>query len=150
VEIRLERSDSSSSLALQAGFFEYVRGRYPGWEPDQIPSADPEELVAPRGAWVVAYLDGEPVGCGGVKGLDPVTGEVKRVFVESQARGRGGGRAVMEALEEHARALGFERLRLDTGDRQAEALALFRSLGYREIEDYNGNPYASYWLEKAI
>jgi ribosomal protein S18 acetylase RimI-like enzyme len=56
----------------------------------------------------------------------------------------------MEALEDAARALGYERVRLDTGDRQPEAFALFQSLGFREIPDYNGNPGASYWMEKDL
>jgi GNAT superfamily N-acetyltransferase len=79
-----------------------------------------------------------------------VTGEVKRVYLAPDARGRGRGRALMEALEEEARGLGLERLRLDTGDQQPEALGLFRNLGFREIDDYNGNPFASYWMEKAL
>ena len=150
VIVRREASDTPASVALQEAFFEYIRRHYPGWEPHMIPSADPDELTPPAGAWVVGYLDGEPVGCAGVKRLDAVTGEVKRVYLAGSARGRGRGRALMEALEEEARALGLERLRLDTGDQQPEALGLFRGLGFREIEDYNGNPFASYWMEKAL
>jgi GNAT superfamily N-acetyltransferase len=150
VVIQRERSDTPGSVALQDAFFEYVRERYPGWEPGMIPSADPDELAPPNGAWVVAYANGEPAGCAGVKRLDGTTGEVKRLFLLPAARGRGAGRALMEELERHARELGFERLRLDTGDRQPEALGLFRSLGFREIGDYNGNPFASHWMEKAI
>ena len=56
----------------------------------------------------------------------------------------------MEALEEAARRLGYERVRLDTGDRQPEALALFRALGFHDVPDYNGNPAASYWMETAL
>ena len=148
--VERQRSDAPHSLALQEEFFEYVRERYPGWEPGMIPGADPADVAPPDGSWVVAYLDGEPVGCAGVKRLDAVTGEVKRVFLRPAARGRGIGRALMAALEADGRALGFERLRLDTGDRQPEALGLFRSLGYREIDDYNGNPFASYWMERAL
>ena len=150
MEIRLERSDTATSLALQEAYFDHIAERYPGWNPGMIPSADPDELTAPNGAWVVAYLDGTPVGCAGVKRLDPTTGEVKRVFVLPDARGRGGARALMEALESHGRELGFERLRLDTGDRLPGALELFRGLGFREIDDYNGNPFASFWMEKRL
>ena len=150
VQIQREPSDSADSLALQEAFFEYVREHYPGWEPHMIPSADPDELTPPNGAWVVARLDGRAVGCGGVKRLDPATGEVKRVYLTPEARGEGRGRALMEALEDEARGLGLERLWLDTGDQQPEALGLFRSLGFREIDDYNGNPFASYWMEKAL
>jgi ribosomal protein S18 acetylase RimI-like enzyme len=66
------------------------------------------------------------------------------------ARGRGLGRRLLRALEEAAAELGWHTVRLDTGDQQPDALALFRSAGYREIPDYNANPYASYWLEKRL
>lgn len=148
--VERESADSPASLELQDEFFEYVRERYPGWEPGMIPSADPAELRPPNGSWVVAYRDERPVGCAGVKRLDAATGEVKRVYLRPEARGLGLGRALMEALEADARTLGFERIRLDTGDRQPEALGLFRSLGYREIDDYNGNPFASHWMEKRL
>ena len=60
------------------------------------------------------------------------------------------GRRLLEQLEAHARELGIERLRLDTGDLQPEALGLFRSSGYAEIPDYNGNTWATYWMEKRL
>jgi GNAT superfamily N-acetyltransferase len=150
VTIEREPSDSAASRELQDEFFEYVRDRYPGWEPGMIPSADPAEVAPPNGSWVVAYADGSAVGCGGVKRLEGAVGEVKRVWLRPAARGRGIGRALMEALESDGRSLGLERLRLDTGDRQPEALGLFRALGYREIDDYNGNPFASHWMEKEL
>jgi hypothetical protein len=46
--------------------------------------------------------------------------------------------------------LGYERVRLDTGDLQPEALGLFHSAGYSEIPDYNGNTWATYWMEKLL
>jgi GNAT superfamily N-acetyltransferase len=150
LSIRPEPADSEVSLALQEDFFTYVRERYPGWEPSLIPSADPAEVAPPVGAWLVAYSGEEPVGCGGIKRLDAATAEVKRVFLRPAARGRGTGRALMRALEDEARRLGYERLRLDTGDQQPEALRLFRALGYREVPDYNGNTFASYWMEKEL
>jgi GNAT superfamily N-acetyltransferase len=148
--IRAEPADSAVSLALQEDFFEYVRERYPGWEPSLIPSADPAEVAPPAGAWLVAYSGEEPIGCGGIKRLDDSTAEVKRVYLRPAARGHGGGRALMQALEEEGRRLGYARLRLDTGDQQPEALGLFRALGYRDVPDYNGNTFASYWMEKEL
>jgi GNAT superfamily N-acetyltransferase len=148
--IRAEPADSEASLALQEDFFEYVRERYPGWGPSLIPSAEPDEVAPPGGAWLVAYAGEEPVGCGGIKRLGDSAAEIKRVFLREDARGRGAGRALMVALEDAARDLGYSRVRLDTGDRQPEALALFRAIGFREIADYNGNPFASYWMEKQL
>jgi GNAT superfamily N-acetyltransferase len=146
----LEASDSPASAELQRAYFADIERRYPGWSPDLIPSADPAEVAAPVGAWVVAYLGAEAVGCGGIKRLDDATAELKRIYLGEPARGRGLGRRLLEQLEAHARELGYERLRLDTGDLQPEALGLFRSSGYVEIPDYNGNTWATYWMEKRL
>ena len=71
-----------------------------------------------------------------------MTGEVRRVS-SARRRGHGAARALLAALAETARDLGYERLRLDTGDRLPEAVQLFRTAGFRDIDDYNGNPYAA-------
>lgn len=145
-----EASDGPVSVALQRAYFADIAQRYPGWSPEQIPSADPAEVALPTGAWVVAYLGTQPVGCGGVKRLDDETAELKRIFLHESARGQGLGRRLLEQLELHARELGYARTRLDTGDRQPHALALFRGAGYAEIPDYNSNPFARYWMEKRL
>ena len=138
------------SHELQRAFFADIASRYPGWDADEGPSADPAELGPPGGAWVVAYLDGRAVGCGGVKAVDDRTGEIRRVFIDSSVRGRGVGRRLLEGLEEQARRLGYRRVRLNTGDRQPEALGLFRSAGYLEVEDFNGYAFAHHWMEKEL
>jgi len=150
LRLALEAADTDASCALQRAFFAEIAERYPGFDPDLGPSADPSELGPPGGAWVVAYLDGRPVGCGGLKGVDGETGEIRRVFLDSRARGRGIGQQVLRELERHARRLGYRRVRLTTGDRQPEALGLFRSAGYGEVADFNGYPFAHCWLEKAL
>ncbi|MEY2442552.1 MAG: hypothetical protein QOJ46_1978, partial [bacterium] len=66
------------------------------------------------------------------------------------ARGHGLGRRLLAQLEQQARDNGYQRLRLDTGDRQPEALGLFLSAGYERIADYNGNTWATYWMEKRL
>ena len=150
IALVLEASDTPVSDALQSAYFADIAGRYPGWHPDLIPSADPAEVAPPVGAWVVAYLGGQPVGCGGIKRLDGESAELKRIYLGEAARGRGLGRRMLEELERHARALGYARVRLDTGDLQPEALGLFRSAGYLEIPDYNGNTWATHWMEKRL
>jgi GNAT superfamily N-acetyltransferase len=146
----MEASDTPVSEQLQRAYFADIASRYPGWSPDLIPSADPAEVAPPVGAWIVAYLDDQPVGCGGVKRLDDASAELKRIYLAAAARGRGLGRRLLETLEQHARELGYERLRLDTGNLQPEALCLFRSAGYEQIPDYNGNTWATYWMEKRL
>jgi GNAT superfamily N-acetyltransferase len=150
IAIVMEASDAPVSVELPRAYFADIASRYPGWSPDLIPSADPAEVAPPVGAWVVAYLDGKPVGCGGIKRLDDASAELKRLYLSASARGRGLGRRLLDELEAHARALGYAVLRLDTGDLQPEALGLFRSAGYQQIADYNGNTWATYWMEKRV
>ena len=150
IALVMEASDTPVSAELQRAYFADIASRYPGWTPELIPSADPAEVAPPLGAWVVAYLDDQPVGCGGVKRLDDTSAELKRIYLAAGARGRGLGRRLLDQLERHARELGYERLRLDTGDLQPEAFGLFRSAGYEHIPDYNGNTWATYWMEKRL
>lgn len=145
-----ERADTPASLAAQRAFFADIAARYPGWSPGDNPSLDPGEVAPPVGAWVVVYRGDEAIGCGGVKRLDARTAEVRRVYVAPSARGLGVGRRLLGELEDQARTLGYECLRLDTGDRQPEALGLFVAAGYRQISDYNRNSWATYWMEKRL
>jgi GNAT superfamily N-acetyltransferase len=145
-----EPLDAAAGSLLIGAFIEEIAPRYPGWKPDIGPSARPEEFVPPLGRFLIAYSGKRPVACGGVKCLDDTTGEVKRLYVVPDARGRGVGRRLLRALEDAAVEFGRRRVRLDTGDQQPDALGLFRAAGYREIPDYNANPCASYWFEKPL
>lgn len=119
-------------------------GRRPGiW-------VEPHELEPPTGAFLLAEDRGVAVGCGGVRTLEPGLGEVKRMFVVRGARRRGIARATLAELERIAGELGHARVRLDTSAVQPEALALYHATGYVEIADYNGNPFATHWFEKAL
>lgn len=113
-------------------------------------SVDAEEMEPPQGAFHVVHLDGEAVACGGVRQLAEDVAEVKRMYVAPTARRRGVARALLTRLEEDARRLGCRSVRLDTGPGMESAIALYRAAGYREIDDYNGNPHAGHWFEKAV
>jgi GNAT superfamily N-acetyltransferase len=114
------------------------------------PSATADQLSPPGGTFVVVFDDGRPVAGGGVKRLSDEVGEIKRMYVVPEARSRGLARVLLGALEDAARELGYARVRLDTGPRQPHARALYESTGYREVEPYNDNPFASYWGEKEL
>jgi GNAT superfamily N-acetyltransferase len=94
---------------------------------------DADEVSDGRGAFLVAYRDGQAVGCGAVRRNDPQVAEIKRMYVAPESRGRGVARHVLTALEAEARQLGVSRLVLETGLRQVEALALYRRAGFVEI-----------------
>jgi GNAT superfamily N-acetyltransferase len=140
LEIRAERSDEEPGRTLLEEFTREVETRYPGSNLDRGPSATPAELAPPGGCFLVAYSGAKPVGCGAVK----------RVYVRPAARGQGISRRLLARLEDAAREAGYTRVRLDTGERQPEAQALFRSSGYVEIPDYNVNPFAALWFEKRL
>ena len=115
------------------------------------PTAPPEQLRPEAGGiCLVGRLDGEPVAVGAVKRLGDEVCEIKRMYVAPEARGRGVARALLVALEDAARSLGYARARLDTGPDQPHAKALYLATGYTEIPDYNGNPDASFWAEKPL
>ncbi len=96
----------------------------------------PASFAPPHGAFLVALLDGVPAGCGGVRRRSGSTGEVKRMYVAPSARGRGVARALLAGLEEAAGGLGLDRLVLETGLRQPEAVALYASSGWTRVSPY--------------
>jgi GNAT superfamily N-acetyltransferase len=106
------------------------------------------ELLGPDDRLLVGRIGGVPVACGAVRALEPGIGEIKRMYVVPDRRGRGLGRRLLEALEAEAAAMGFARLRLDTGDRQTAAIELYRSSGYRPIAPYNDT--ADLWFERDL
>ena len=110
----------------------------------------PDQLAPPQGAWLVGWRGEEAVACGGVRLLSPEVCEIKRMYVDPSARGAGLARRLLTALEDAGVALGARVARLDTGRDMAPAVALYRSSGYAEIEDYNGNPDAGWWFEKTL
>jgi len=106
--------------------------------------------VPPHGAFLVASIDGETVAGGCVKTMAPRVGYLKRMWVAESARGLGLGRRMLEALEAETRALGLTTLRLETNKALHEAIALYRSAGYREVKPFNDEPYATHWFEKRL
>src|SRR5436190_5536985 len=143
----------SPARELIAAMVDEVDGLYGGRldEDPRSPSATPADFAPPGGACVVGYDEERRAVCvGGVKRLDDRTAEIKRMYVLPEARGRGAARALLTALEDAARDLGYVRVRLDTGRDQPHARALYESTGYREIPDYNGNPFATYWAEREL
>ena len=111
-------------------------------EPDHAMLAiDPSEVEPPRGAFLVAWLDGVPIGCAAVRPAptgEQAAAEIKRMFVAPEARGRGVSRALLGALEAAATSFGYRRMVLETGLRQPEAMALYESAGYQPIANYGG------------
>lgn len=151
VDVRPADPTAEPGASLLDAMVEEIAGLYGPGDPAMRGFAvSAAQLSPPDGAFLLVCEDGEAVACGGVKRLDPETGEIKRMFVVPAARSRGHARRLLDGLEAAARELGYQRVRLDTGPKQPHAQALYRAAGYAEIADYNGNPRASFWFEKAL
>jgi putative acetyltransferase len=114
---------------------------------------DPGEVAEGQGAFLVASIDGRPVGCGAVRRLEARTGEIKRMYVAPEERGRGVARAILEALEAEAQQLRLTRLVLETGVRQREAIALYERAGFSHIPpfgEYVASPATSVCMAKEL
>lgn len=150
IEIRRVRGDDPAARALVAAMEADLAPQFGPITPDRTSTVAPEEMVPPGGAFVLVVEEGRPVAGGGVRRLGDGVAEIKRMYVVPDARGRGHGRRLLEALERAAADLGYTRTRLDTAAPLTVALELYRSAGYREIPDYNGNRYATFWGEKTL
>ncbi len=128
---------------------EYVV-RYGGRDSSPV---DPAEFAPPGGLFLVCYLGGTTVACGGWRAPGPDAGpgaEIKRMYVTPAARGRGLARRMLAQLERSARGAGYHRVILETGSRQPEAVELYRSSGYTEIPGYGyyaGSPHSLHFAK---
>ncbi len=138
-EIRDEPYDSSSAQRLIAEVqAEYVV-RYGG--PDDSP-IDASEFAVPDGLFLVGYLDGEPVASGGLRRRGGSDVEIKRMYVVPAARRVGLSRLMLAALEDRARAMGATRVVLETGQAQPEAIRLYQTSGFQQIDGYGHYAHA--------
>jgi GNAT superfamily N-acetyltransferase len=114
--------------------------------PVEIPDFDaeladlPGAYARPQGRLLVARSDGAPAGCVALRPLSGDTGELKRLYVREAFRGRGLARALVRAVIDAARHVGYTRLRLDTHESMGAAQSLYRSVGFREIPAYWDHP----------
>lgn len=121
-----------------------------GFEAARSLPAEPDELRPPRGLLLVATVRGRPIGCGAVKlhGAEPA--ELKRMWVDPEARGLGVGARLLAELEARAAERGATAARLETNRALSEAIALYRARGYTEVAPFNDEPYADHWFEKPL
>ncbi|HWM04852.1 MAG TPA: GNAT family N-acetyltransferase [Actinophytocola sp.] len=122
--------DHPDSVALIAEVQQEYVVRY--GSPDATP-VDPGEFAPPNGLFLIGYLDGGPVASGGWRVHRAGEVELKRMYVSPSVRGRGLARELLAELERTALVAGHARMVLETGFRQPEAIALYRSCGYVEV-----------------
>jgi putative acetyltransferase len=149
IEIGIERPDQPEVAALLESSDAYMASLYPA-ESNHL--LDIASLLQPEVTFIVARIDGRALGCGAVVDSGEGWAEVKRMFVSPAARGRQLGRRLLEQIETIAAERGATKLRLETGGKQPEALALYASWGFVEIGPfgkYRPDPL-SIFMEKPI
>jgi ribosomal protein S18 acetylase RimI-like enzyme len=113
----------------------------------------PGQYAAPAGALLLARVDGQVAGCGGVRPLPevdhPDACEMKRLYVRPAFRGHGLGRLIAQALMDHALQAGYSTMLLDTLDEMEAARGLYQTLGFVEVPPYYFNPIAGAHYLKA-
>lgn len=149
VEIARERPDQPEIVALIRQSDELMQSLYPA-ESNHL--VDIEALARPQVHFFVARENGRALGCGAFVVGEGESAEMKRVFVDPSARGKGIARRLMEGLEAEASRIGVRLMQLETGIRQPEAIALYRRFGYVErgpFGAYKPDPL-SLFMEKRL
>jgi putative acetyltransferase len=145
----VENPDQPEVHALLAASDAYMASLYPAESNHMV---DMHTLSKPEVKFIVARISGRAVGCGAMVQSPEGWAEIKRMFVSPAARGRKVGRQLLEQLEMLASRSGVTALRLETGVKQPEALSLYRSAGFVEIDpfaNYGPDPL-SVFMEKRI
>jgi GNAT superfamily N-acetyltransferase len=138
ITIEREPFDSPTAQALREEQRAELIARY-GF--DSEPGTKPTSADVP--IFLVARSSGDPIGCGGLRPIEPGLVEIKRMYVRPAERGNGFGRLILQALEDEARELGAARVVLETGVAQPESIGLYQQFGYVEIPcfgAYSGEP----------
>jgi GNAT superfamily N-acetyltransferase len=149
--IRPEPPSGAASQALFAEYMELVRERVGSdFVPTERIFATVDDFDGPDAAWFVVYEGESAIACGGLRLIEPGIAEIKRMFVTRSERGRGHARLLLTELEERARAIGAERVRLLTTEVLREARALYASVGYHAVGVAMVEGRVDLWLEKRL
>ena len=140
--------------AVQELLGEYFAMRVHGFPPEmgdyRTVLPEPAAFTPPAGLFMLVTDDDGPVGCGGIRMLEPDRAEVKHLYLRERARGRGWGRELLAELEARAVGLGARVIVLDTNATLEAAQGLYRSAGYYDVPAYNDNPNATHWFAKDV
>jgi GNAT superfamily N-acetyltransferase len=151
IAIAIEPFDSPDAVRLVDALDAHLASRY---APEHRfgPHLKAEHVAPGLGTFVIARDNGKAVGCGALRRRDAATVEVKRMYVDPETRGHGVARQILDHLERAARTMGADRLVLETGIYQEEAIGLYRAAGFKPVEcfeEYAGIP-TSVCFEKVL
>ena len=143
--------DAPEALTCLAAYYQLLVAAIPGLPADKLPLPLPDAAAycPPQGVFLLALSDGMPVGCVSLRPLEGREAEVKRLWVHPDARGQGLARRLMAALETRARAMGYQRLKLDSNSALTDAITLYRRMGWADCAPYTSFP-ADVWMTKPL
>lgn len=151
VRFDVENPKSADARWCLEHYFAELKVRFSGgFDHAKSLYSDAGTFAPPSGAFIIARLGGKPVGCGAIIFLKKKTAYFKRMWLAPDVRGNGLGRRLLAELERVARKSGATNTCLETHRSLREAIALYRSSGYREVAPFNDEPYADYWFQKSL
>ncbi len=135
ITIAKEDPRSPDVSRLLSAFVDEVKKRY-DFNPADVGIFDSALVSVPKSAFLVARRDGNAVGCGALVPMDEYSVEVKRMFVAKEERGLGIATMILEELERLAREFDYDAMRLETGVKQPESIALYGKAGFYRIPNF--------------
>jgi DNA-binding MarR family transcriptional regulator/GNAT superfamily N-acetyltransferase len=143
--------DHDDAVYCRTAYFAELDRRFPGGhDPARGIPVDSDGLRPPAGLVLVAYLHGDPVGCGALRFLPGEPAHLKRMWVADAVRGLGIGRRLLAELEAKAAEHGCTAVHLETHSALPEAIGMYRAAGYVEVEPFNEEYFAHHWFEKKL
>jgi putative acetyltransferase len=136
LEIRPADPFSAEAAALCTRLSAELAAMYPEYADAGAGDFHPEDAAGPGSAFLIAWFDGQPVGCAALRPMAPGVAEFKRLYVEPRVRRQGVAGRLVAALEQAARDLGYTAARLETGARQPGSIRACESAGFRRIANY--------------
>jgi GNAT superfamily N-acetyltransferase len=151
IQVHVEAPTSADARACLPQYFRELSERFEsGFDPDKSNPARDQDMIPPAGFFVMARLEGRPIGCGVLKIGDGATGEIKRMWTAASARGKGFARAVLRKLRGYRARGGPRAPPFETNRELKEPQALYRKEDYVEVAPFNAEPYAHHWFEKRL
>jgi DNA-binding MarR family transcriptional regulator/GNAT superfamily N-acetyltransferase len=152
-QVAIDVADPMTADAQQciSSYFVELGDRFDdGFDPVASTGPDAAEFVPPSGLLLVARLHGEPVACGALRFHEAGVADIKRMWVAPATRGLGLGRRMLLELEQRASEFGAGTVRLETNRNLTQAINLYRTSGFVEVEPFNDEPYAHHWFAKDL
>jgi GNAT superfamily N-acetyltransferase len=135
ITVSPEDPQSPEAQELLNAFVEEVRHRYEA-PPADVGDFDPALVSVPKSAFLVARVEGRAVGCGALVPMEDDIVEIKRMFVHPHERGHGIAKKILDRLQSLAREFDYDRIRLETGTKQPESIALYGKSGFYRVPNF--------------